>query len=93
MAVTVDWVRVWNRIFGVINNQGDECYFSEPRFIEKVRELDPYSPNYAQYMQSLREAARPTSRKDFFYKILREQETSSRKDNRSGQRPLSRRRE
>ena len=73
-----DWVRVWNRIFSVINNQGDECYFSGPRFLDKVRELDSYFPSYAQYMESLHTAGKPTSRKDFFYNLLRELESSSR---------------
>jgi len=64
-----DWVRIWNRIFGIIDG---EVYFSGGRFISAVREIDPYFPDYNQFIEERRRAGRSTSRRDFFYDILRD---------------------
>jgi len=65
----VNWVRIFNRLFEIINSD-DEAYFSGGRFISKVREVDPYFPDYARYMEERRASGRSTSRKDYYYDIL-----------------------
>lgn len=65
----MNWVRVFNRLFEIINSQG-ECYFSGGRFISCVREVDPYFPDYYQYIEQIRAQGKSTSRKDYFYDIL-----------------------
>ena len=41
----VNWVSAYNRVFALINDQETEgCYISGGRFIDKVREIDPYFP-------------------------------------------------
>lgn len=65
----VNWVRVYNRLFEVINSEG-EAYFSGSRFISKVREMDPYFPDYSQYMAKRRVGGKSSSRKDYFYDIF-----------------------
>ncbi len=64
--MTINWVRVYHRLFEIINTAGD-TYFSGGRFISKVREVDPYFPNYQQYMA---DRSGSTSRKDYYYDIL-----------------------
>lgn len=65
----VNWVRVYNRLFELINANGD-TYFSGPRFIGKVREVDQYFPDYGQYPTQRRASCKSTSRKEYFYDIL-----------------------
>ena len=64
----VNWVSAYNRVFKLINDQETEgCYFSGGRFIDKVREVDPYFPNYTQLTNERRAKGESTSRRDYFY--------------------------
>jgi hypothetical protein len=65
----MNWVRVFNRLFTIINIEGD-TYFSGSRFISKVREIDPYFANYSQYIEQRNKEGKSTSRKDYYYDIL-----------------------
>ena len=65
----VSWVVIFNRLFEVINQPGD-CYFSGPRFISKVRQIDPYFPDYHQFLNDRNKTGKSTSRKSYFYDIL-----------------------
>lgn len=67
--MNLNWPRIYNRLFEIINSDG-ETYFSGGRFISKVREVDPYFPDYTQYIDQRRASAKSTSRKDYFYAIL-----------------------
>lgn len=40
------------------------------QYISKAREVDPYFPNYGQYIDSRRQSGLSTSRKDYYYDIL-----------------------
>lgn len=72
--MSLNWVEIYNRIFEIINpnDRSKDSYFSGPRFISKIREVDPYFPNYNQFMSKRRESGKSTSRRDFFYDILLE---------------------
>lgn len=65
----MNWVKIFNRLFEIINTDG-ETYFSGSRFINKVREIDPYFANYKQYIDQRNSEGKSTSRKDYFYDIL-----------------------
>lgn len=67
--MSVDWIRVYNRLFEIINSEGD-AYFSGGRFVSKIREVDPYFYDYTQYIEQRRRSDKSTSRKDYFYDIL-----------------------
>lgn len=67
--MSYNWSRIYNRLFQIIDQTGD-CYFSGPKFIECVKEIDPYFPNYGMYMDQLKQSGENTSRRDYFYKIL-----------------------
>jgi hypothetical protein len=67
-----NWARVFNRLWEVINppDQTAPTYFSGGRFIGVVREIDPYFPDYTQYIDQRKAGNKRTSRKDYFYDIL-----------------------
>jgi len=70
--MVVNWARVFNRIWEVINpsDQTAPTYFSGGRFIGVVREIDPYFPDYSQYIDQRKSSNKRNSRKDYFYDIL-----------------------
>lgn len=65
----MNWVRIFNRLFEIINIEGD-TYYSGPAFISIVREVDPYFANYKQYIEERTKYGKSTSRKDYYYDIL-----------------------
>lgn len=65
----MNWVRIFNRLFELINTQG-ELYYSGGRFIDAVREVDPYFPSYRQFIDQRAADSLSTSRKDYYYDIL-----------------------
>ncbi|MDV3568662.1 hypothetical protein CMU71_17375 [Elizabethkingia anophelis] len=66
-------IELYNRIFELINTQEDTAtYFSGPRFIDTVRKFSPYHPTYPQYIEKRHEEGKSTSRKIFYYDILKE---------------------
>lgn len=75
----MNWITVYNRLFEIINNQGDQStYFSGPRFIQTLREFDPYHADYNQYIDLRNQTGKSTSRKIFFYDIIMELEEATR---------------
>ena len=68
---SMNWIEIYNRLFELINQQGDAAtYFSGPRFINTVKEFDPYFPDYNQYINQRNQEGKSTSRKIFYYDIL-----------------------
>ena len=65
----LNWTGIYNRLFAAIDQQED-CYFGGPKFIGKVQEVDPYFPDYWQYIEERRGSGKSTSRKSFFFDIL-----------------------
>lgn len=69
--IPMNWVEIYNRLFELINNPGDTAtYFSGPRFINTVREYEPYFPDYNQFIEQRNREGKSTSRKIFYYDIL-----------------------
>lgn len=67
----MNWTRIFNRLFDLINvDRNHPAYFSGRRFIDKVREIDQYHPDYYQYIELRRDEDKSTSRRDFFYDII-----------------------
>jgi hypothetical protein len=67
--MTANWVRIYNRLLEILNTDG-ATYFSGGRFISKVREVDPYFPDYNQFISNRKGSGKSTSRKDYFYDIF-----------------------
>ncbi|MFM9943645.1 MAG: toll/interleukin-1 receptor domain-containing protein, partial [Bacteroidia bacterium] len=71
--ITMNWIEIYNRLFELINNQGDVAsYFSGPRFINTIKEFEPYFPDYNQFIEQRNREGKSTSRKIFYYDILLE---------------------
>lgn len=69
--IPMNWIEIYNRLFELINNQGDTAtYFTGPRFINTVREFEPYFPDYTQFIEQRNREGKSTSRKIFYYDIL-----------------------
>jgi hypothetical protein len=69
--VTMNWIEIYNRLFELINNQNDTAtYYSGPKFINTVREFEPYFPDYSQFISKRNLEGKSTSRKIFYYDIL-----------------------
>ena len=66
-----NWIEIYNRLFELINIPTDVAtYFSGPRFINTVREFEPYFPDYAQFIENRTRENKSTTRKIFYYDIL-----------------------
>lgn len=65
----MNWVEIYNRLFEIINEQGPN-YFKGPRFIEVVRQFNPYFPSYTQYIDQRNQEKKSTSRKDYYRGIF-----------------------
>jgi hypothetical protein len=70
-AMAINWDRVYSRLWRLIDASGD-CYFSGPRFLDKVREVDLDLPGYGRFIESRRLAGKSTSRQNYFYDVLME---------------------
>jgi len=72
LATGIDWVRTFNGLFRILDESGTPTYYSGGRFISKVREIDPLFPDYTQFIDERRRTNKNTSRRVYFYDILRE---------------------
>lgn len=69
--ISMNWIEIYNRLFELINNQSDTAtYYSGPKFINTVREFEPYFPDYTQFIEKRNLEGKSTSRKIFYYDIL-----------------------
>ena len=66
----MNWAVIFNRLFELIDQNGTPNYFSGPRFLRKVREIDAYFPTYQQFIDQRRAEAKSTTRRDYYYDIL-----------------------
>src|SRR4051812_3288479 len=67
----MNWTGIWNRLWRIIDSPG-ECYFSGPRFLNVIRDVNMDLPDYGELIELRRGAGRSTSRKDYFRDILLE---------------------
>lgn len=73
----MNWIEIFNRLFKIINGK-DEVYYSGPRFISTIREVNPHFHDYSQLIKERRQQNKSTSRKDYFYDALMTFEESKR---------------
>lgn len=73
----MNWVQIFNRLFELINTQGD-TYYGGTRFLDTIREVNFNVPNYVTYIEQRRTAGQSTSRKDYYYDLLLEQPEADR---------------
>ena len=69
--IPMDWIEIYNRLFELINDKTNAAtYFSGPRFIQTIKEFEPYFPDYSQFIEQRNIEGKSTSRKIFYYDIL-----------------------
>lgn len=69
--IQTNWIEIYNRLFELINVQNDTAtYYSGPRFINTIREFEPYFPEYTQFLDQRYREGKSTTRKIFYYDIL-----------------------
>lgn len=73
----LEWRRIYNRLLKILNSGGD-AYFSGPKFINVVKRIDDRLSNYGDYIEERRREGKSTSRKDFFYDILMDNDEATR---------------
>lgn len=66
---SMNWVQIFNRLFELINTQGD-TYYGGTRYLDTIREVNFNVPNYSTYIEQRRAAGQSTSRKDYYYDLL-----------------------
>lgn len=70
----MNWNKLFNRIYRLINpdDQSLSTYFSGPRYISTVQEIDPDFSSYTNFIEERKKNKQSTSRKDFFRDIYNE---------------------
>lgn len=65
----MNWDGIWNRLWRLLD-MPEPCYFSGPRFLSAVREVNLDLPPYGVMMEARRQANLSTSRRDYFRDIF-----------------------
>jgi len=73
----INWVAIFNRLFEVINTQGD-TYYSGVRFLNVIREVNGNVPTYQAYIDQRRGQNKSTSRRDYYFDLIMEQPENER---------------
>lgn len=74
----MNWVAIFNRLFEIINTQGD-TYYGGTRFLNTIREVNYTVPNYQTYINQRREQDKSTSRRDYYFDLFMEQPEQDRR--------------
>ena len=73
----LNWTAIFNRLMEILDQQG-ETYFSGPRFIRKIQEVDPYRSNYTEYLEERRKAGKSSTRRCYYKDLLMELDEGTR---------------
>ncbi len=73
----MNWTGIWNRLWRMLD-MSQPCYFSGPRFLAAVREVNMDVPQYGEVMETRRQRNLSTSRRDYFRDIFMELDGASR---------------
>ena len=68
----MNWIIIFNRLFEIINTQGD-TYYSGVRFLDTIRAINYGTLTYTNHIQQRQDEGRSTSRRDYYYDTLMEQ--------------------
>ena len=74
----MNWIVIFNRLFEIINNQGNDAYYGGTRFLTAIREVNYGTPSYPNYIEQRREEGKSTSRRDYYFDLLMEQPENER---------------
>ena len=66
--MSVNWISAYNRLFKIINAEGD-TYYSGSAFIQMAQQVDDSIPNYNEFIKQRNARRQSTSRKDFYLNL------------------------
>lgn len=69
----MNWIVIFNRLFEIINNQGNDAYYGGTRFLNAIREVNYGTLAYPNYIEQRRAEGKSTSRRDYYFDLLMEQ--------------------
>ena len=73
----MNWVQIYNRLFELINIQGD-TYYGGTKFLNTIREVNYNVPSYINYIEQRRAENKSTSRRDYYFDLIMEQSENDR---------------
>lgn len=74
-----NWISAFNRLFEIIN-QGGDVYYGGSRFLNIVREVNYNVPAYNTFIEGRRNEGKSTSRRDYFYDVLMNEDETPRRE-------------
>jgi hypothetical protein len=67
--MSVNWIIAYNRLFEIINTDGD-TYYSGSAFLRMAQEVDDSIPSYAQFIEMRNQKGLSTSRQDYYWDVI-----------------------
>jgi len=67
--MSVNWITAYNRLFKLINSEGD-TYYSGASFLQMAQQVDDSIPSYTLFIQMRNQRGLSTSRKDFYWDVI-----------------------
>ena len=74
----MNWIIIFNRLFEIINDRGNDAYYGGTRFLNAIRDVNYTTPTYHNYIEQRSEEEKSTSRRDYYYDLLMEQAENER---------------
>ena len=67
----MQWVSAYSRLFGILDRKDTPAYHSGSAFIKVVQQFDRGLPNYSLYIDERNRLRESTTRRDFYWDILK----------------------
>ena len=67
----MQWISAYSHLFNILNKTETPAYHSGSEFIKVVQNFDHGLPDYSLYIEERKRLAKSTSRKDFYWDILK----------------------
>lgn len=67
----MNWTAPYNRLFKLLDRQGEPTYHGGPAFIRMAQQVDQDIPNYRQLLDERARQGKSSSRRDFYWDIFR----------------------
>ena len=72
MNTSVNWIAAYNQLFSLLDRKDTPAYHSGGDFLRIVQQVDPGSPSYGQLIPLRQQQGKSTSRKDYYWDVIRE---------------------
>lgn len=67
----MEWISAYSRLFNILDKSGTPAYHSGPAFIKVVQQFAPGLPGYSIYIEERNRLKKSTTRRDFYWDILK----------------------